>query len=129
MKHLFIVLGLFCISIFIQSCSKSCEGVTCEYDGVCDNGDCVCNDLTANYLIGSWEIVSTNSSAGTFNVNKTFTDSFGNVVPWNLDSSTNTITLSSNSTITVKEDGFTCNQMNVTIVNSLGTNDWTLVRN
>lgn len=126
MKHLFIFFVV--LTILIQSCSNICEGVTCEYDGVCDNGDCICNDLTANYLIGTWEFESVNKSVSTFKSDNTLIDSFGNIVTWNLDLTTNTITLSSNSTITVKENGFTCNQMKVTIVNSLGVNDWTLKR-
>lgn len=128
MKSLFIFFGIIFGFTLINSCNKACEGIVCEYDGICDNGECICTKLTANYLIGTWEIVTLQSKVGTFKEDNTFIDSFGNVVTWNVNSATNSITLSSNSTIIVKDDGFSCNQMNVTIINSLGTNDWTFKR-
>lgn len=128
MKNLFILIGLLTFSILPYSCTDSCEGITCEFDGVCDNGDCVCSDVTAKYLVGVWTNSTLGTLAGTFNADNTFTDSFGNKLPWTLNSATNTISLSTFSTITVKDDGFSCNQMNVTVKNSLGTKDYTFAR-
>jgi len=112
-KLLFIVLAI--ISVSIQSCGDSCENIGCDdFDAVCENGDCVCNDLTANYLIGTWLTDTTGNVTVTFNSDNTYTDGVGNESNWTLDSSTNTITIGTGIILIVKTEGFSCTQMNLT---------------
>lgn len=117
-------------TVLFQSCSDSdaCEGIVCEFDGECEDGDCICVDLTEGFLIGSWNLSSTGSIVGTFNADNTYTDSFGNVVAWVLDSSTRTISLTPGNMLIVSEDEFSCDQMNVTIDNGTTLTDFTFIR-
>ena len=117
-------------TVLFPSCSDSdaCEGIICEYDGECDNGDCICVDLTENFLVGTWDLSSTGNIVGTFNADNTFIDSFGNVVAWELDSCTNTISVIPGNMLIVSEDGFSCNQMNVTIDNGTTLTDFIFIR-
>lgn len=119
---------LFTATTLFQSCSDSCEGVTCEYDGECDNGDCICLDLTKVYLIGTWNNLSNGSKIGTFNKDNTFTDHFGNIVTWVLDSSTNEILISTGNKIVVKKEGFSCSQMSVTIKSGTSSSNFIFIR-
>jgi hypothetical protein len=127
MKQLCIFISL--LIFLFQSCTHSCEDVPCKYDGICEDGNCVCTDLTENFLIGSWKNVSQTNSTFTFEANNIYADTPDIRKEWSIDPATNTITISPfGEKITVKKEGFSCDQMNVTIVTSLGTNDYTLTR-
>lgn len=43
MKHL-ITLSLFCLSLFLFSCTDPCKDIVCGDNGVCDDGTCLCDD-------------------------------------------------------------------------------------
>ncbi len=109
----FLLLCLITISCY--SCSKSCADVSCDYDAICEDGDCTCVDVTKNYLLGTWELESTGKVIGTFNSDNTYTDSFGNIVSWELDSIKSVITLTPGNIIIVSKNGFSCSRMMVTI--------------
>lgn len=126
----FVYASLLCgfTASFFSSCSKSCEEILCTYDGFCDNGECICTDLTKTYLVGTWQLEGTGGVDGTFYTNNKYEDSFGNVVDYILDSQARTITLSSGTVLTVSEAGFGCLQMNVAIKNGNSVTNYTFIR-
>ena len=129
LKKISIYLLLVASVTVIYSCSsESCEDVTCEYDGVCEDGECLCSDVTTNYLVGTWIIESTGNVVGTFNSDNTYIDSFGNEVTWSLDASTNTITFTPGNTLIISGTEFSCTQMNVTIDNGTTQTAFTFLR-
>lgn len=130
MKKLVIIASLLLLSssALFHACTDSCEGITCEYDGECENGVCICTDLTENYLVGTWTLSETGGTVGTFKADNTYVDSFGNVVAWVLDQSSRTITLTPGNKLIISEDGFSCEQMNVTIDNGSTLKDFVFVR-
>ena len=123
---------LIASTTFFQSCSDSdedaCLDVVCEYDGTCDDGDCTCEDLTENYLIGNWEFDNAAATSSTFNAGNVYVDGFGNEVMWELDIATRTITITPGNKIIVSEDGFSCDRMNIQIDSGSSLTDFVLIR-
>lgn len=111
-----LVLSIFCT--LLTSCADSCDGVTCDYDGTCESGDCICSDVTTNYLLGDWELEGTGEFLGTFGQD-TYTDKFGNVVSYELNSQAKIISLESGNKLVIQDDGFSCNQMMIKVESSL----------
>ncbi|MBK8848729.1 MAG: hypothetical protein IPN73_01080 [Saprospiraceae bacterium] len=123
----FIITIVVMASLFV-SCSDPCKGIECDYDGQCETGECVCTELTENYLYGSWRFSTQSSTAGTFKEDKTFIDSFGNIVNWQLDAATKTISISTGNKIIVRDIGFNCEQMEITIKSGSTQTDYTFIR-
>lgn len=127
MKNRFIILGVV-ISTLFASCSDPCKEIKCDYGGQCESGECVCTELTETYLYGSWRFSNESKTAGTFKEDNTFIDGFGNIVTWQLDAATKTISISTGNKIIVKGFGFSCDQMEITIKSGSTQSDFTFIR-
>lgn len=127
MKRNFIIL-VGVISTVFTSCSDPCKVIKCGYGGQCESGECVCTELTETYLYGSWRFSNESKTAGTFKEDNTYLDGFGNIVSWQLDADTKTISISTGNKIIVKDFGFSCNQMEITIKSGSSQSDFTFIR-